>query len=77
MVCLTRNNLINPMINIIGDINNRTIPKVFNSEKNSIFNTVNPVPKKTIKVLKYAKNVRSLANLVRSIASQSLVISVC
>lgn len=76
MVCFTLISRMMPTISIIGDIINNAIPNVLKSEKNSILSTVRPVPKNTINVLKYAKNVLSLASFVRSMANQSLVINV-
>lgn len=58
-----------------GEMINKITPNDFISEKNSSLSKVMPVPKKTTKVLKYAKNVRSFASLVRSMANQSLVIN--
>jgi hypothetical protein len=75
MVRFTENKRIKPMMSIKGETANKIMPNDSISEKNSSFSMVMPVPKKTINVLKYAKNVRSLASLVRSMANQSRVIN--
>ncbi len=75
MVLFTEIKRNKPITKMIGDMINKTKPKDFISEKNSNLSKVMPVPKNTTKVLKYAKNVRSFASFVRSIANQSLVIN--